>query len=77
MKQEDKLRNTLREYYDNLEEPYNHEDWQQASAYIAAIKRKKKIRGIGFTLVILLSASFVFLLDFPNSSNCTEQRGSE
>ncbi len=77
MKQEDKLRNTLREYYDNQELPYNNEDWQKASAYIDAAKRKKKFRGIVFSLLILLPALFVFFFNLPDSSNNNEQTSSQ
>jgi hypothetical protein len=65
MKQEDKLRTALRGHYDNQEELFNDRDWERASAYLEAEKRKRKIRYPILILAALLAGSFMTLINVP------------
>ena len=69
MKQEDKLRNSLREFYDNQELPFNDNEWERASAYLTAARRKRNIRYGALILTALLSTLFVTLFNFQKTSN--------
>ena len=64
MKQEDKLRNTLREYYDTREVPLNDNEWERASIYLTNARRKRRIRYSALILLTLLSTLFIALFIF-------------
>ncbi len=68
MKQEDKLRNTLREYYDNQYEPFEESDWEHASAYLHTVRRKRKARRLAFIIIPVFSALFISLFYFTKSA---------
>src|SRR6218665_863296 len=67
MKEKKKLRNTLRGYYDNQEEPFSDMDWERASAYLDAEKRKRRIRGPVIILAALVAGFLVVLLSLPGT----------
>jgi hypothetical protein len=69
MKQQNKLRNALQEYYDNQETPFNEGDWEQASAYLNTARRKRRIRYSGLILTTLLSILFIATYSFKKFSD--------
>jgi hypothetical protein len=69
MKQQDKLSNTLRDYYDNKETPFNDNEWERASAFLNKARRKRKIRVFAIILVALFSTLFVTLFNFQKLNN--------
>ncbi|WP_317896883.1 hypothetical protein [Aurantibacillus circumpalustris] len=73
MKQEDKLKNTLSEYFDNQEVPYNENEWERASAYLSNARHKRKIRYVMVILIVLFSTIFVGLFNFQTLSKEAKQ----
>lgn len=69
MKQQDKLKNTLREYYDNKETPFNDNEWERASAFLNKARRKRRIRVFAIILTTLFSVLFVTLFNFQKLNN--------
>lgn len=66
MKQQDKLRKSLREHYDNLEQPYREEDWQQASAMLTkerAKRKRRRLAGIFLFGMVVLSGMLSLLFN--------------
>jgi hypothetical protein len=76
MKQQDKLRTTLREYYDNQEVPFNDYEWEQASALLNAARRKRKIRFSLLILTTFLSVLFIALFNFPQLTSTDKHQVS-
>lgn len=75
MKQEDKLRNTLREYYDNQEVPYNDGDWEQASAQLSAIRSKRSTRRLVVIFIALFSVfSTLYMIRFYSPESTGNQK---
>lgn len=58
MRQLDKLRKTLRGYYDSHQTPYDHNEWEQAIAYLKLERRKRKIKRMALVLLALLTTVF-------------------
>ncbi len=69
MKEQDKLKNTLRDFYDNQEAPYSENDWEQASAYLQAARRGRKKRYLVPILLMFISGSLLLLVYFPESKD--------
>ena len=69
MNQQDKLRDTLREYYDTQQVPFNDNEWERASAYISAARRGRRIRSAVLILAALVSTLVIALLNFPKLTN--------
>ncbi|PBQ33885.1 hypothetical protein CNR22_19545 [Sphingobacteriaceae bacterium] len=57
MKQEDKLKKTLREYYDNQEASFSENEWERASAHLDQQRKNGRRRKLAFILVFLLGIS--------------------
>lgn len=76
MKQEDKLKDTLREYYDTREIPFKDEDWDRAGAYLSSARRGRRMRYAALILIILFPTLFITLFYFPKSSIGTRQPAS-
>ncbi len=74
MKQQDKLRDTLREYYDTQQAPFNEGDWNRASAYLSAARRKNKIRRFVVIFFVIVSGLSIVLFNFTGSTGI-EKRG--
>lgn len=72
MKQQKKLTSALRDYYDNQETSLNESDWEQASAYLNAARRKRRIRNYGLVLTTLLSILFIATYNFKKFSAINE-----
>jgi hypothetical protein len=60
MKQEDKLRRSLRDYYDSADVPYEEEEWAKAGALLRSEKRKRRVGYAVFAFVTLLGVALTF-----------------
>lgn len=61
MKQQDKLRTTLREYYDNQQVPFSDNEWEQARTYLEAARRGRRKRYVlPILLLLVLGASLLW-----------------
>lgn len=69
MKQQDKLRNSLREYYDTQESSFNEGDWQQASAYLSATRRKHKAKRFVVFIFVFFSVLLTVLFSLRSIDN--------
>jgi len=69
MKQEDKLRNSLRDYYDNQEIPFDDNEWEHASAYLSAARRGRRIRYAALILTATIFSLVVGLFTLSKLSN--------
>ena len=75
MKQLNKLRDSLRAYYDTQQLPYYQMDWEQASAYIDAQRKTRKLRSLLLIFSTLLFLSGTFLFYFSNPSKGSSNLG--
>lgn len=76
MKQEDKLRNALREYYDTQPAPVSDNEWEQASAYLTAARRKNRMKRSILIFTVLVSALSLFLFNLPKSTTPQKYQSS-
>lgn len=68
MRQEDRLRNSLREYYDTRQTPYSEREWERASAYLDAARHRRRIRPLLIILATIGSALLITLLSLQKLS---------
>lgn len=76
MNQEDKLRNTLREHYDNQDAAFNENDWDSASAYLSEYRAKGKRRRLVFFLLTSVLTSSLLIFNFIKPESFREQVAS-
>lgn len=68
MNQQDKLRDTLRGYYDTQETSFSDGEWERASAYVDAAKAKKRRRRAAIVIMAVVSGLFIVFYTFREAA---------